>query len=215
MSNISHLKEKEYMMLRAEIDDNLKERDSLANFSYTVVFAIITAAIAAKTEWILLGVIPFLFPVSLKFTDCGNSIAYLAAYMKVYLEKDCGIQWESNHYAYYKRFPRFGWRKFFYHCARCDFSFLIFICSALFWLLRGLNFYVAGRLWLGILILVVQIVAIVGEAIIIIHYNSFSKMKEKFIINWTNLKEQPFPESELMMLKSNENNNPQKHNSDK
>lgn len=176
--------EKEYMMLREELMYNQKNRDTLAQFAYTVVGVIITAAFAANNEWIMLCVLIFLLPMSLRVAECSNTTAYIASYMKTHLEPHIDLKWETNHYTYYKENPRKGWEKFIYYFSRLDFPFLSFVSSFLFWLMRGFDFYPQGSLLLGHAIVICQIVVIAIEAIVICRFADIAKKKELHIHRW-------------------------------
>ncbi len=180
--------EKEYQMLREELMYNQKYRDSLAQFAYTVVCAIVAAALVADNEWILLGAVLFLLPMTVRVAECSSSTAYIASYMKTHLEPYLDLKWEINHYAYYEKNPRKGWEKVIYYLSRLDFPFLTAVCSALFWFMRDLNFSPKGNLLLGIGIVIVQVVIAIFEGVLICRYANIVRKKYIHIDRWNALK---------------------------
>ncbi len=180
--------EKEYQMLREELMYNQKYRDTLAQFAYTVVCAIMAAALAADNEWILLGAVIFLLPMTVRVAECSNSTAYIASYMKTYLEPHLDLKWEINHHAYHSENPRKGWEKVIYYLSRLDFPFLTAVCSVFFWLMRDLNFCPKDSLLLGIGIVIVQVALVIFEGVLICRYANVLRKKNLHIDRWNALK---------------------------
>lgn len=180
--------EKEYQMLREELMYNQKYRDSLAQFAYTVVCAIVAAALAADNEWILLGAVIFLLPMTVRVAECSNSTAYIASYMRIYLEPHLDLKWETNHHAYHHKNPRRGWESVIYYLSRLDFPFLTAVCSALFWFMRDFNFFPKESVLLGIGIIVIQFVIVVFESVLICRYANVARRKGLHIERWNALK---------------------------
>lgn len=187
MNEHTSIVEKEYMMLREEIMYHQKQRDSIAQFCYTVCVAAIAAAFASKVSWINLCVLLFLVPMSLKAAESSNSIAFLASYMKAYLERDFDIKWETHHHNYYLKYKRKGTLWVIHYCARWDFLCLSIVSSFLFWLMRNFDLCVRGHIAFGWIIIVLQVLVIIFEGYIGFVYSNFVKLKDDMLDNWNKL----------------------------
>ena len=187
------VKEKEYMMLREEIMYIQKRRESIIQHTYTVGIALFAAAFASKISWINLCILPYLISASLKATECGNSLGYLASYMEVFLEESIDIKWETNNHKYAKNYPKKGFRWLQHFIGRCDFLCLAIISCFLFWLMRDFSFEIYGRLLYGIVLLVIQAIVIVFEMYLSFYYSNYATHKNKTWNNWEWIKENDKP----------------------
>lgn len=180
--------EKEYMMLREEIMYITKRRESIIQHTYTVGLGLFAAAFAANIAWINLCIIPLVLSASLRATEYGNSLSYLASYVEVFLESKLDIKWETMNRKYLSRYKKKGFLWFQHFAGRCDFLCLVLISCALFWIERQGQIVVHGSLSLGIIVLILQIVVICFELYLVFYYVNNKRRKNLLIENWQKLK---------------------------
>ena len=183
----SSMAEKEYMMLREELTYNQKLRDSLEKLSYTVAVGIFAATVTLKNPWVILCNIVFLFLMSFRVAECARSVAYLSSYIYTNIESADNFRWETQHYEYSKQHRWKGIEKAIYSFGRWNFIILSGISAVFFWFLRGFNFYIHGHWAYGLIMIILQMLAIFTEIYLIIVHCSVFKHKTKMIKNWKNL----------------------------
>lgn len=180
--------EKEYMMLREEIMHEIKQRDNIAQFAYTITIAVFAAALSSNISCIVLCTLPFLLFTSLKVAECCYSISYIATYLSTHLEPQLDFEWENNHLNYYKVNKRKQTDRIIYMCSRLDFSFLTAISAFLFWHMRGYNFRIQNSLICGIILIILQIGLFYFELYIGIVYSNIFELKKNKLIKWEKVK---------------------------
>lgn len=179
----------EYLMLREEIMYNQKVENSSVQFAYTMVATLWAAALAQiGNEWIVFISLVLIIPISLRVWYSRQSMAFLAAYMSVFLEGKENFNWETRHCQFYNRFGRSKSEKMVYYWSRLDFTFLSTAGTVLFWTLRNWEFKIMGNIKYAILILFLQILIIGIELFLCYKYTNISKLKEKKLRDWKLLK---------------------------
>lgn len=93
--------EKEYLMLRTEIENNLKRQEAL----FLIIFTVLTVVNATNQNFwnykILLLISALIFFLQLKILQARNTVYYLLTYMIVFLEsKDSSFHWETRLYKF-------------------------------------------------------------------------------------------------------------------
>lgn len=88
--------DKEYLMLRSEIEENLKKQDQL--FSTVISILGLTNVFLHISENVLfLFLILFLSTLlQLRMLEYRNIVYYISTYMVVFLEKDSDFKWETR-----------------------------------------------------------------------------------------------------------------------
>ncbi|MGN1269008.1 MAG: hypothetical protein ACI4U0_05915 [Candidatus Aphodocola sp.] len=88
--------DKEYLMLRTEMEDALKKQDQVFGIILSILG--LTSAISSINENILfLFLILFLSTLlQLKVLEYRNIVYYISTYMVVFLEKDVEFNWETR-----------------------------------------------------------------------------------------------------------------------
>lgn len=93
--------EKEYLMLRTEIENNLKRQEAL----FLIIFTVLTVVNATNQNFwnykILLLISALIFFLQLKILQARNTVYYLLTYMIVFLESEDGsFHWETRLYKF-------------------------------------------------------------------------------------------------------------------
>lgn len=93
--------EKEYLMLRTEIENNLKRQEAL----FLIIFTVLTVVNATNQNFwnykILLLISALIFFLQLKILQARNTVYYLLAYLIVFLEsEDSNFHWETRLYKF-------------------------------------------------------------------------------------------------------------------
>ena len=88
--------DKEYLMLRSEIEECLKKQDQV--FSTIISILGLTNVFSHISENVLfLFLILFLSTLlQLRMLECRNIVYYISTYMSVFLEKDSDFKWETR-----------------------------------------------------------------------------------------------------------------------
>ena len=85
------VKNNDYDNLREEILYSRKAQDTFTMFLYTSVITILGFAFELQNLYLFLLPIIIIVPVAIKVADYRRTIAYIAAYMIVFLENDYNI----------------------------------------------------------------------------------------------------------------------------
>lgn len=85
---------------------NNSRQDTYTNYAYVLVAAVWALAFSVQNEWIALIPLFVLIPICLRISDCRYSIAFLASYIKVFLESEEDLGWQTMHVKYYKNNKR-------------------------------------------------------------------------------------------------------------
>lgn len=88
-------KMQEYILLREEMNEEMKAQQSIYNVCLTTVSALFAFAFAQKSSMVLLAahiLIMFFLSQNIRHT---KRIMHISGYMIVYLEHDIGINWET------------------------------------------------------------------------------------------------------------------------
>ena len=93
--------EKEYLMLRTEIENNLKRQEAL----FLIIFTVLTVVNATNQNFwnykILLLISALIFFLQLKILQARNTVYYLLTYMIVFLESEnSNFHWETSLYKF-------------------------------------------------------------------------------------------------------------------
>ena len=93
--------EKEYLMLRTEIENNLKRQEAL----FLIIFTVLTVVNATNQNFwtykILLLISALIFFLQLKILQARNTVYYLLTYMIVFLESEnSNFHWETRLYKF-------------------------------------------------------------------------------------------------------------------
>lgn len=93
--------EKEYLMLRTEIENNLKRQEAL----FLIIFTVLTVVnVTNHPFWnynILLLISVLIFFLQLKILQARNTVYYLLTYLIVFLEaEDSNFHWETRLYKF-------------------------------------------------------------------------------------------------------------------
>ena len=97
--------EKEYEILRHEIDQKLELENTLLTFTITSTILVLT--VAASERITILYLFPFciIIPMATRILYCIKAIVKLSAYMIVFLEpKMENFNWEVRNYTFSKKF---------------------------------------------------------------------------------------------------------------
>ena len=104
------VKNNDYDNLREEILYSRKAQDTFTMFLYTSVITILGFAFELQNLYLFLLPIIIIVPVAIKVADYRRTIAYIAAYMIVFLENDYN-KWETDNFEFSKIYPRKGMEK--------------------------------------------------------------------------------------------------------
>lgn len=93
---VKDVMDKEYLMLRSEIEENLKKQDQL--FGTVISILGLTNVFSHISENVLfLFFILFLSTLlQLRMLEYRNIVYYISTYMVVFLEKDSDFKWETR-----------------------------------------------------------------------------------------------------------------------
>ncbi|MBE6700394.1 MAG: hypothetical protein E7582_00685 [Ruminococcaceae bacterium] len=178
------MRKDEYMMLREEMMFNQKRQDSITQFTYTTTVAIWAAALTVNNAWIVYSSLFMILLMTMRISNCRRCIAFLAGYMKVALEPDLDLQWETKSFDYYEINKRTTSEWLLYVGSKFDFPILSIISSLLFWGLRDWKFMIYNSVLLSHITLFIQIFIIVFEMLLYFKYSSVATIKKKLIKNW-------------------------------
>lgn len=191
--------EKEYLMLRTEIENNLKRQESF----FLIVFTLLSVVNGVNSNFwnykILLLVSALIFFLQLKILKSRNTVYYLLTYMIVFLEnEDSDFHWETRLYKFRKIKYVEKTKKF----RRKIISFLNQIIEKLAsYIHHFVNLTLAGYLYLKIFFMVlaetniIKIILVISMATILFILNfvyalkiCFDKsLKERYLIIWKQL----------------------------
>lgn len=96
--------EKEYLMLRTEIENNLKRQEALFLIIFTVLSVVNTTNYNFWNYKILLLISALIFFLQLKILQARNTVYYLLTYLIVFLESEesSNFHWETRLYKFRK-----------------------------------------------------------------------------------------------------------------
>lgn len=191
--------EKEYLMLRTEIENNLKRQEAF----FLIVFTLLSVVNGVNSNFwnykILLLVSALIFFLQLKILKSRNTVYYLLTYMIVFLEnEDSDFHWETRLYKFRKIKYVEKTKKF----RRKIISFLNQIIEKLAsYIHHFVNLTLAGYLYLKIFFMVlaetniIKIILVISMATILFILNfvctlkiCFDKsLKERYLIIWKQL----------------------------
>lgn len=174
---------------------NNSKQDTYTNYAYVIVAAVWSLAFSVKIEWLALIPLFVLIPICLRISDCRYSIAFLASYIKIFLEPQLDVEWQTMHVQFYERHKRTLIQKILYHGSKLDIPFLSLISSVIFWLLRGME-AILSEPYLSLIILIVQFIIVVFDCLICLKYSDISRIKEPLLQKWQELYAEKKDESE-------------------
>ena len=180
------MKKELYKQLTDEIMYNNSKQDTYTNYAYVIVAAVWSIAFSVQIEWLALVPLLVLIPICLRISDCRYSIAFLASYIKIFLEPHLDAEWQTMHIKYYERHKRTLIQNILYHGSKLDIPFLSLISCVIFWLLRGKE-VIFSEFYLSLLILIVQFVIVVFDCLICFKYSDISRVKKPLLKNWREL----------------------------
>ena len=177
---------KEYDNLRNEINQLISLHNTLLTFTITAVVTILTIALSENMT--ILYLIPFciIIPMSMRIAYYRSSMAKLAAYMIVFLEKKLdGIKWETRNAMLIEKAPA---KKTIYHFTVLRYYeclILAVICYILYVIDYTKDKEISIRTTVNILW---PLLLIVWEILITKRINLANKEKQNWIKKWTELK---------------------------
>lgn len=86
----------EYMMLREEMNEEIKVQDSIINICLTSTTAVLAFAFSQHMSLILLAAYPIIFFCLSMFIRHRERVMNIAGYLIVYLEPIIGFTWETH-----------------------------------------------------------------------------------------------------------------------
>ncbi len=178
------MEDKIYWALRDEILYNYEQENSLIQFVYTAVIAALGLAITMQISWLAFVVSIAIVPMSLRIADIRYSTAYIATYLKTYLENpDNKFSWENMHHSFSEKHSGKTLKDFIYNACRMDFCILVVICSIVFWSIHGIDL-IGENLAFTILVVTLQVFIIFFEGFIGIKFANLRKLKNDLIPKW-------------------------------
>lgn len=187
-----------YFALREEIMHNFEQENSLIQFVYTVVVAALGLALTIKSCWIALIVSFAVFPMSLRVADIRYSTAYIATYLKTFLEDDNSKwNWEKIHFDFAVKYSGKSLNSFIYNASRLDFAMLTLISVILFWFIHGMS-WVNDSLVLTVIIIAVQVFIVGFETFLGFRYANLKKLKESLCKKWEELYDETIQSNEKL-----------------
>lgn len=184
-----------YKQLTEEIMYNNSKQDTYTNYAYVIVAAVWSLAFSVQSEWIALIPLFVLIPICLRISDCRYSIAFLASYIKVFLEPELDAEWQTMHVKYYENNQRSPIQKILYHGSKLDIPFLSLISAVIFWLLRGSE-AIFSTPYLSLSIIMIQLIIIIFDCLVCLKYSDISRVKEPLLQKWQELYDENNNESE-------------------
>lgn len=182
-------KNQDYENLREEIMYSRKAQDTFTVFLYTTVITILGFAFELNNEYLYLLPIVIIIPVAIKVADYRRTIAYIAAYMIAFLEKNYN-EWETNNFEFSKRYPRKGIEKIIHILENYDSFFLNVICSCIF--IGAIIFKMMNvsftHLFLDIALSIISIFACIIVFIITRTYSDYQNLKLIKLSAWLRFK---------------------------
>lgn len=187
MANSSHTTDKEYQMIRNEIDQKISLHNTLLTFTITTTVAILAIAVGVENTNAFLFLLPFcvIIPMSNRIAYYRKAMAKLSSYLIVFCESQPGsINWETRNLEFFKLTNSNAKGKRFvlnyYECL-----ILSFICYVLF-----LYNYIpeTGLNNLSILNCLWPIVLLIWEAYITFKINRIDEDRLNLIKTWETIK---------------------------
>ena len=181
------MENKIYWALRDEILYNYEQENNLIQFVYTAVIAALGLAITMQISWLAFVVSLAIVPMSLRIADIRYSTAYIAAYLKTYLEKPTDkYSWENMHYAFSEKHSGKSLKNFIYNACRMDFGILVGICSIIFWAIHGIEL-IGESYAITILVVGLQVFIVLFESYIGVKFANLRILKKDLILKWGEL----------------------------
>lgn len=174
----------EYKMLREEMISLLERQDELTRFCYTIVGAIWTFAFTVKNEWILNIALMIILLISLRIVSYRSSVSYLVGYMRIYLEKQINIEWETHNKTFREKNPKSFIEKTFYFANKFDFCLITIGTVLLFWFMRNWNILIGNSYWITVFLIFIHFCIITSEFVILYSFSKFGNENEKNIDKW-------------------------------
>lgn len=186
---------KEYQLIRNEIDQKITLHNTLLTFTITTTVAILAIAIKGENSNAFLFLLPFcvIIPMSNRIAYYREAMTKLSSYLIVFCESQPNtIQWETRNYEFYKsvhegkkerKSEGKKRRKFVLNYYEC--LVLSLICYALF------LFYYIPSIDLGIISVINclwPIILVIWELQITMKTNRLDKEKESVIKIWKKVK---------------------------
>lgn len=178
---------KEYQLIRNEIDQKITLHNTLLTFTITTTVAILAIAIKGENSNAFLFLLPFcvIIPMSNRIAYYREAMTKLSSYLIVFCESQPNtIQWETRNFEFYKSVhgEKKG-RKFVLNYYEC--LVLSLICYALF------LFYYIPSIDLGIISVINclwPIILVIWEFQITRKTNRLDKEKENVVNIWEKVK---------------------------
>lgn len=124
----------------------------------------------------------------MRILESRASISLISMYIKVFLEKEVNIKWESRLSQYYNTFERKTSEKLVYKISKSDNVILSIISIIIYWYIaiKSKGVYMDCKVMIPIII--IQTVLIMGEIILTKMFNDYNFLKKDKQTNWQELK---------------------------
>ena len=179
------VKNNDYDNLREEILYSRKAQDTFTMFLYTSVITILGFAFELQNLYLFLLPIIIIVPVAIKVADYRRTIAYIAAYMILFLENDYN-KWETDNFEFSKIYPRKGMEKLIHILENYDAFFLNVVCASVFIGMVVYNIISSNltNLFLDIILSIIAIFTCVLIFIVTRTYSDYQNLKVLKLSGW-------------------------------
>lgn len=181
--------QKEYEILRQEIEQKMSLHNTLLTFTITSTILVLTVAVSEEEPILYLFPFCIIIPMLLRIAYYKKALAKLSAYMIVFLEPKLeGINWETRNYSFSKDCGGLPSRKHRFKINYYEGLVLSCVCYILY-----LMNYLPSKLEKITAIITVgaiwPIIPLVWVVIITCKINGVDRDRESFICYWKSLKQ--------------------------
>lgn len=173
-----------YENLRAEMNEEFKRGDTFLLSSYTLTIALWTIALQTKNEWIAILPCIILIPLSLRVCDLKYASTFLGAFIANFIEDEIDFGWEKLREQYYETYPRKKSDNLLGFFSKFGFGILSIASVAIFWALRKMDMAICNHIWVGHVVLFLQLFIIVLQFFVCLKYANTSQVKKPLMKNW-------------------------------
>ena len=173
-----------YQNLREEIMYYTKKQDTCITTAFSLTVSIWSLALTVSKPWLALIPLAIVIPMSMIVCNCRHSIAFLASYMAIFLEKGIDNGWETLREKYYIKQPNKFSSSLLLFSSKFGFGILSFVSIIIFSFLCIESETINCCSWWFVMVLIAFTIIAIAQEIICIRFSDVSVMKNKMMQTW-------------------------------